>query len=115
ARNVVVVGFAGVQSLDITGPMEVFAVANRHPPDHAVPYRLTLASQHGDDIVTHAGLRLAGAAALAALPERIDTIIVAGGDEAALRHAASEAGVLPWLRTRIASTRRIASICTGAF
>ncbi|HIE1650594.1 MULTISPECIES: GlxA family transcriptional regulator [Burkholderia] len=115
ARNVVVVGFAGVQSLDITGPMEVFAVANRHLPDHAVPYRLTLASQHGDDIVTHAGLRLAGAAALAALPERIDTIIVAGGDEAALRHAASEAGVLPWLRTRIASTRRIASICTGAF
>lgn len=115
ARNVVVVGFEGVQSLDITGPMEVFAVANRHLPDHAVPYRLTLASQHGDDIVTHAGLRLAGAAALAALPGRIDTLIVAGGHEAALRHAASEAGVLPWLRTRIADTRRIASICTGAF
>ena len=95
--------------------MEVFAVANRHLPDHAAPYRLTLASQHGGDIVTHAGLRLAGTAALTALPERIDTLIVAGGDEAALRHAASEAGVLPWLRTQVAGTRRIASICTGAF
>jgi len=115
ARDIVVVGFEGVQSLDITGPMEVFAVANRHLPGHAVPYRLTLASQDGDDIVTHAGLRLAGATALAALPGRIDTIIVAGGNEAALRRAASDAGVLPWLRTRIASTRRIASICTGAF
>ena len=95
--------------------MEVFAVANRHLPDHAAPYRLTLASQHGGDIVTHAGLRLAGTAALTALPERIDTLIVAGGDEAALHHAASEAGVLPWLRTQVAGTRRIASICTGAF
>ncbi|WP_193101448.1 GlxA family transcriptional regulator [Burkholderia sp. Z1] len=115
ARDIVVVGFEGVQSLDITGPMEVFAVANRYLPGHAVPYRLTLASQDGDDIVTHAGLRLAAPTALAALPGCIDTIIVAGGSEAALRHAASDAGVLPWLRTRIASTRRIASICTGAF
>ncbi|QQK06119.1 helix-turn-helix domain-containing protein [Burkholderia sp. Bp9017] len=115
ARDIVVVGFEGVQSLDITGPMEVFAVANRHLPGHVAPYRLTLASQHGHDIVTHAGLRLAGPTALADLPERVDTIIVAGGGEAALRHAASDAGVLPWLRTRIADTRRIASICTGAF
>jgi len=115
ARDIVVVGFEGVQSLDITGPMEVFAVANRHLPGHVPRYRLTLASQHGNDIVTHAGLRLAGPTALAALPEHIDTIIVAGGSEASLRHAASNAGVLPWLRTRIASTRRIASICTGAF
>ncbi|MGT0249136.1 GlxA family transcriptional regulator [Burkholderia pyrrocinia] len=115
ARDIVVVGFEGVQSLDITGPMEVFAVANRYLPGHVVPYRLTLASQDGGDIVTHAGLRLAGPTALAALPGHIDTIIVAGGNEAALRHAASDAGVLPWLRARIANTRRIASICTGAF
>ncbi|OJB18902.1 transcriptional regulator [Burkholderia ubonensis] len=115
ARDIVVVGFEGVQSLDVTGPMEVFAVANRYLPDHAAPYRLTLASQLGDDILTHAGLRLAGPIALTALPEHIDTIIIAGGSDAALRHAASDAGVLPWLRTRIANTRRIASICTGAF
>ncbi|HDR9483155.1 TPA: helix-turn-helix domain-containing protein [Burkholderia aenigmatica] len=115
ARHIVVVGFEGVQSLDITGPMEVLAVANRYLPADATPYRLMLASQYGDDIVTHAGLRLAGPAALAELPEQIDTIVIAGGHEAALRHAASEAGVLPWLRTRIAHTRRIASICTGAF
>ncbi|AIO36381.1 helix-turn-helix domain protein [Burkholderia cenocepacia] len=115
ARDIVVVGFDGVQSLDITGPMEVFAVANRHLPEHAAPYRLTLASPHGDDIVTHAGLRLAGPTALAALSERIDTIVIAGGSEAALRQAASDDSVLPWLQARIADTRRIASICTGAF
>ncbi|CAB3764537.1 transcriptional regulator [Burkholderia sp. MSh2] len=114
-RDVVIVGFEGVQSLDITGPMEVFAVANRYLPDHATPYRLTLASQDGGGLVTHAGLRLAGPTALAALPARLDTIVVAGGSEAALRHAASDAGVLPWLRARVADTRRIASICTGAF
>lgn len=115
ARDIVVVGFDGVQSLDITGPMEVFAVANRYLPEHAAHYRLTLASPHGDDIVTHAGLRLAGPTALAALPERIDTIVIAGGSEAALRQAAADASVLPWLHARIADTRRIASICTGAF
>ncbi|MDR8730878.1 GlxA family transcriptional regulator [Burkholderia pseudomultivorans] len=95
--------------------MEVFAVANRYLSEHAAPYRLTLASPHGGDIVTHAGLRLAGPTALAALPERIDTIVIAGGSEAALRQAASDDSVLPWLHARIADTRRIASICTGAF
>ncbi|MGU7772743.1 GlxA family transcriptional regulator [Burkholderia sp. MR1-5-21] len=115
ARDIAVIGFDGVQSLDITGPMEVFAVANRYLPEHAIPYRTILASRLGDDIVTHAGLRLAGPIALAALPADLDTIIVTGGSEQALREAASDAGVLPWLHERTAHTRRIASICTGAF
>jgi transcriptional regulator GlxA family with amidase domain len=114
-REIVVIGFDGVQTLDVVGPMEVFAVANRHRPPSVPPYRITLASQTGGEIATHAGLQLAGAVALDAVAQRVDTILVGGGSERALREAASEAGVLPWLRSRARGTRRIASICTGAF
>ncbi|WP_416769266.1 GlxA family transcriptional regulator [Pseudomonas sp. RHF3.3-3] len=114
-RTVVVVGFDGVQSLDVVGPMEVFAVANRHSPAEVAPYEVVLASTDGHEIATHAGFRLAGAIALADLPAELDTIIIAGGSEDALRSAACEDGVLPWLRERSTQTRRIASVCTGAF
>jgi len=114
-REIAVIGFDGVQSLDIVGPMEVFAVANLHSPAGVMPYRITLASHTGGEIATHAGLRLAGAVALDDLPDELDTIVIAGGSEAALRHAASEDGVLPWLRARVPRTPRIASVCTGAF
>lgn len=114
-RDITVLGFDGVQSLDVVGPMEVFAVANLHSPPGVKPYRITLASQAGGDIVTHAGLRLAGSVALKDLPDKIDTIVIAGGSEDALRAAAGDGGILPWLIERAAQTRRMASVCTGAF
>ena len=114
-REIVVIGFNGVQTLDVVGPMEVFAVANSHSPLPVPPYTITLASQSGGDIKTNAGLTLANTVALQSLAADVDTIIVGGGSEAALRQAASEDGVLPWLRTRNGRTRRIASVCTGAF
>ncbi|RQS63616.1 helix-turn-helix domain-containing protein [Burkholderia sp. Bp8963] len=114
-REIAVIGFDGVQSLDVVGPMEVFAVANHHSGRAVMPYSVTLASHTRGEIATHAGLRLAGAVALEDLPDDIDTIVIAGGSEAALRQAATEEGVLPWLRARATRTRRIASVCTGAF
>ncbi len=109
------VGFEGVQSLDVVGPMEVFAVANLHSPAGRKPYQVTLATQAGGELGTHAGLRLAGAAALADLPARTDTLVVAGGSEASLRRAAADPELIAWLQSRARRTRRIASVCTGAF
>ncbi|QOT79889.1 GlxA family transcriptional regulator [Cupriavidus basilensis] len=115
-RKVVVLGFEGVQSLDVVGPMEVFAVANLHSPaGRRKPYEVRLATQAGGELGTHAGLRLAGAVALADLPERIDTLVVGGGSEQSLRRAATDPDLLAWLQARARRTRRIASVCTGAF
>jgi transcriptional regulator GlxA family with amidase domain len=114
-RRIAIIGFEGAQSLDIVGPMEVFAVANDHAPPGARPYDMTLSSVEGGDLTTHAGLTLSGAARLDLLPAELDTIVVAGGSEAGLRRAITETPLIGWLKSRRGSTRRIASICTGAF
>jgi transcriptional regulator GlxA family with amidase domain len=102
----------GVQTLDVTGPMEVFALANRFRPGS---YDLILASQTGAAIQTHAGLALGPAHALNSLPKGLDTLVVCGGSEVAMRAAWADETDLCWLRARAPELRRIVSICTGAF
>ena len=111
-RKIALVGYPGVQSLDLVGPLEVFSMANRI--GGAAVYELILASPAGGTIVCNSGLQLAGSTSLQELPEDLDTVLVAGGSDAALREVADE-GVLEWLRQRAATSRRIGSVCSGAF
>lgn len=114
-RRIALVGFDGIQSLDLVGPMEAFAKANTHLHDQASRYQILLASPEGGEIVSNGGLRIAGVSAIADLPKDLDTIVVAGGSEDGLRAAIFETDLLSWLHGRVAVTRRIASVCTGAF
>ncbi len=110
-RRVVFFALDGVQSLDVAGPMEVFAVAGRF----GASYDLVLCSADGANIVSHAGLSLGPATPMASLSGPIDTLVICGGSEEAMR-AAWEDGVTPdLLLARISSARRVVSICTGAF
>src|SRR5690349_15175116 len=111
SRRVALIGYAGAQSLDLVGPLEVFSMANRFGA--ADPYEVILASPQGGTIICNSGLELGGAVALADLPAEIDTILVAGGGEAGLRAAASD-DVLAWLAERATTTRRLGSVCSGA-
>jgi transcriptional regulator GlxA family with amidase domain len=110
-RKVALVGYPGAQSLDIVGPLEVFSMANRYGDPRA--YEVILASPRGGTIVCNSGLNLAGSIALADLPEDLDTVLVAGGSEEALRRVAGE-DVLEWLNRRTLTTRRMGSVCSGA-
>lgn len=110
-RKVALIGYPGAQSLDIVGPLEVFAMANRFGDPEG--YEVMLASPDGGTILCNSGLQLAGSLALADLPDDLDTILVAGGNEDALRRAAEER-VLDWLSVRARSTRRLGSVCSGA-
>lgn len=75
------IGYDGVQALDVVGPMEVFTTANLYKSEHVPPYELMLASPTGGLIsCSSAGdIRLGDAVALDALPEDIDTLVVSGG------------------------------------
>lgn len=66
-RTVLVVLFDGVQSLDATGPMEVFAGASHAP---GVSYELRTASLDGGPVRTTAGLTLLPDSSLAEAPYR---------------------------------------------
>lgn len=111
-RKIALIGYPGVQSLDLVGPLEVFAMANRFGDSSA--YEIILASPTGGDIHCNSGLILAGSTPIADLPADLDTILIGGGSEEALADV-SEDRVLAWFNDRVAMTRRVGSVCSGAF
>jgi transcriptional regulator GlxA family with amidase domain len=105
---IVMVVFDGMKLLDIAGPAEVFAEANRFGAD----YRLMIASVDGRDVTTSIGTSFAVTTRIDAI-EAADTALVSGGDELVGRPIdPTLVDALTGLRPRV---RRTASICTGAF
>jgi transcriptional regulator GlxA family with amidase domain len=111
-RNIALIAFAGAEAIDIAAPASVFSKAEQLRPGS---YRLHIASPRGGSVLTNAGLSLFGTTELQQLPAELDTLIVAGGDEAPLRAAIAEQGVSAWLSQAAPRARRVASVCTGAF
>ncbi|MBR9826371.1 MAG: helix-turn-helix domain-containing protein [Alphaproteobacteria bacterium] len=110
-RRIAFVVFNGAKMLDITGPLQVFADANRILGWTA--YTTTLASIFGGPIETDTGVslntrRLAGVGL-----DDEDTVIASGGDGV---HAASrENRMIGALRIASGKCGRIGATCTGAF
>jgi transcriptional regulator GlxA family with amidase domain len=103
--RVVVIAFDGVQSLDVTGPAEVFAAAG-HP--------VTLLTTDGAPVVTSSGLTLVPHGDLASIGEEaVDTLVVAGGDGTPA--AMADRVLVDWLRRTAGRCRRVTSVCSGAF
>ena len=107
-RVVVFVVFDGMKLLDVAGPAEVFAEANRF----GACYQVLMASVDGQDVVTSVGTRLAVSTSIGSV-SRADTVVVSGGDDLVghpidPRLVAAVADLRP-------RTRRMASICTGSF
>ena len=115
-RQVAILLFGGVQSLDVTGPLEVFAGAHRYVQASGSGergYEVRTLSGDGAPLQTSSGLTLTPDACLADAPQEIDTLIVPGGPGS--REAAAEAPLLEWIRQAARGARRTASVCTGAF
>src|SRR5262245_50474452 len=115
-RRVAIVAFPGVQSLDISGPLEVFAgaqslieAAGRRDRGYAV----TVVAPGGASVVTSSGLRIGPHADLPCGSEPLDTVIVPGGS--GHRRACEDAELIDWIGAAAGRARRTASVCTGAF
>ena len=112
-RTVLIPLFDGVQSLDVTGPLEVFAGANswRSRRGGSLPgYDIRTASLGGRPVRTSSGLRLAPDDDLGEVGAP-DLLIVPGGE--GTRRADPE--LVAWLRERGRDAERLVSVCTGAF
>jgi len=101
---VLIVLFDGVQSLDVTGPLEVFANAGQ-------AYDVTTASLDGRPVTTSSGLRVVPGAGLHDLSGPGDLLLVPGGEGARRRDPA----LVRWLAGHASEAKRIASVCTGTF
>jgi transcriptional regulator GlxA family with amidase domain len=109
-RQIAIVGFEGAQSLDISGPLEVFDTAERLSPGR---YAHSVVSADGAPFTTTSGLAISPACALGDVVGPIDTLLVAGGG-GVVRAVADEA-LVATVAAATARSRRIASVCTGAF
>ena len=116
-RRVAILVFDGVQSLDVTGPLEVFAIAQaiarRAAGARRLPRRADRAARPG---VVHERLGAAAGRRSRPIAQRaggIDTLVVAGGDVRGGRRAID--ALLRWLGATGRRVRRLASVCTGSF
>jgi transcriptional regulator GlxA family with amidase domain len=105
-RTVLVVLFDDVQSLDVSGPVEVFAGAESCTPGS---YEIRTASLDGGPVRTSSGLTLVPDLALADAGEP-QLLLVPGG--AGTRRA--DPRLVDWLRTHGPRASRLVSVCTGA-
>jgi transcriptional regulator GlxA family with amidase domain len=105
---VVIVVFDGVKLLDAAGPAEVFAEADRFGAD----YQIKIASVDGRDVTTSIGTYFPVTERISSI-EHVDTVLVAGGD--GLIGRPIDPALVDSLKTVPDKTRRLASICTGAF
>lgn len=112
-RRVVILTFDGGQSLDVVGPLEVFAAPER--ARGAARYSVEVVAPVAGPIRTMSGLELVATGALADVRGPVDTFIVAGGDRDGITQVVTDPEVLRHV-VRVASrARRVASVCSGAF
>jgi len=114
ARRVVIVGYAGLQTLDAAGPFEVFAGASTavEALGRSGGYRVELVSVSGQPVPAESGMGLC-TSRLPGVEEWIDTLVLPGGR--GVQIAREDAVLLSWI-TRVAPRcRRIATVCSGAF
>ncbi|MFF9213093.1 MULTISPECIES: GlxA family transcriptional regulator [unclassified Streptomyces] len=107
-HQVVIVVYDGVKLLDVAGPADAFAEANKLGAD----YRITLVSATGADVAASIGIRTAvdGSAASQADP---DTFLVPGGDLYPRTPVTGD--LVEAVRDLAARSGRVASVCSGAF
>jgi transcriptional regulator GlxA family with amidase domain len=103
-RNVLIVLFDGVQSLDATGPLEVFAISGG--------YEVSTASLGGSTVRTTSGLRITPDADLRELAGKPYDLLLVPGDSGARE---PDPDLVAWIRANAPNATRIASVCTGAF
>jgi transcriptional regulator GlxA family with amidase domain len=115
-RDVVVVVFDRVQSLDVTGPCEVFAGANAvldAGGSRAPRYRLHVVSTTGGEVATEAGLRLVADPIARVASMRPDMLLLPGGF--GVRDAARDQALVDAVAALAARCERVVTVCSGSF
>lgn len=105
ARRVVFAVYPRITALDLVGPHEVFGTAGG--------YELTIAAADAGAIETTRGPGIVADRSFAAVRGVIDTLVVVGGEGAFA--AARDAKLVRTIDNLARRSRRVTSVCTGAF
>jgi transcriptional regulator GlxA family with amidase domain len=110
--SVAIAIFPGVQALDVAGPVDVFAEANRFI-DGRDAYEVTLLAADDKPLRASNGMTLTADDTFANRDRTFDLALIAGGPK--LPETVPDPRLLDWLVNVAARCRRYGSICTGAF
>ncbi|MEY2468263.1 MAG: hypothetical protein QOF21_961 [Actinomycetota bacterium] len=110
-RRVVFVVYPEIQSLDLSGPVEVFSAANRE--GRREEYDIDVVSADGEDVRSTSGLRIGVDHAITRVRGPVDTLVVVGGEGTAA--AVGDARLVAGIRRLAAQADRVTSVCSGAF
>ncbi|MEU6015658.1 helix-turn-helix domain-containing protein [Streptomyces sp. NPDC047515] len=115
SHRVVIAVFPDVDLLDVTGPAEVFALANRETAGRA-GYRVSLAGPVAGAVRTSAGVRLLTDVAFDDVGGQVDTLLVPGAVDMTDGGpvARIDSDVVAWVKETAPHARRVASVCVGA-
>lgn len=103
--------YSEVQALDLVGPLDVFGAANARRTSNP-PYRLFIIGLDRNVVCAENGLSIVPAHTIDDAPQ-LDTLIIPGGRGS--RRVDTDRRLLAWIRQRAPTTRRVASVCTGAY
>ena len=109
-RRIVLLGFDRFQALDLVGPAEVFSMASRLQQG---AYSIEVVAARNSEISSSSGLRLRPDRSLGACRGKIDTLVVVGGE--GVPDAMQDRGTLSWISKAASRSRRVTSVCNGAF
>ena len=114
AKRIGFLGYDGVASLDLTGPLEAFAAAQAgdSASQRGARYDLSIVSVGSRNFVSESGVVFKAHHTMQTAPP-LDTIVIPGG--AGVRKSETLRSISTWLQERAAQTRRIAAVCTGTF
>jgi transcriptional regulator GlxA family with amidase domain len=105
-RRIVITGPPPVEILDVTGPVEVFSSV----PGYEV---LVVTTDGSTELKTNRSVHLGGAVPHSRVSGPIDTLVVVGGPGA--ERGEYDDMYLRWVSDAAHRSRRVASVCTGAF
>lgn len=113
SRRIGFIGFEGMTTLDLTGPLEAFATARiQNKADETLCYENCVITAGNKTFTSKSGMVFKAQYTLHNAP-LLDTIIVPGG--ANLRSSETGKLIAAWLRSRARDTRRIASVSGGIY
>lgn len=116
-RSVGFVAFPGIEIIDLTGPMEVFAFANTGLQKSGVctepAYRIDVLAATPGPITTSCGLQIIANKAYSDTQNPIDTLMIPGSPDVGC--VLSDANLKNWVIQVAPQVDRLASVCTGAF
>lgn len=112
-QTVLFVLYDGVTLFDFAGPAEVLSHANNCTPQPVYDLHYVAANRNRR-LRTTTGLEV-HATDIAEAPAKPDLLILPGAYEDALMRALDNERLIAWLRKATKKSRRVASVCSGAF